>query len=554
MAPAYQYMPLLTGGEHDGSIRVLELSPGTFDNRVIYVKLRSTNIEAMKNKFEAVSYTWGDPTPCKTIIFEESNTQLQVSRNCYSVLRHLRNTAKTRILWIDAICINQADIPERNSQVRIMGSIYASANQTTIFLGYSTPGSRFLFRHLARTDRLLSSDEEQEPQFLPKITKRITRELEHLLKRAWFSRVWVIQELMRSLRVKFMCGRHTATIEALNSSLRGHKRNLRVFSKFPAPLELDHENFKEMLRSCSTPARKMYMLAAGAGLCKSTDPRDRILALTPLAAELSPELGGLINYNLATEEIFHQFALSFLFDGGLALLWMIRHPHSRDMPSWVPDWTENRGKSHRTIQLPDFFKAYESDDSYDSDYTDDSNESDESNYTYSLVVSGVRYGRIQELGPVIQINQENIRTRIKAVRALVADLESMTGSSNPPSWPHSIVEAFRGLTREDVQDLLRSGSSTILREANEELSFNIAIACHESRVFITSEKELGLSPEGIQPGDLVCLVKGAIEPCVLRERDHDRWTVRGYRRSGFDWPWRYINELISGPQEQFSIC
>ncbi|KAI1750614.1 HET-domain-containing protein [Xylaria castorea] len=566
MPPAYQYMPLPADDDND-SIRVLELLPGTFDNPVIYVKLRSTNVEAVRFKFEAVSYTWGDPTPCKIIVFEESNARLQVSRNCYSVLRHLRNPVETRTLWIDAICINQADIPERNSQVLIMGLIYAAAIHTAVFLGYSTPGSQLLFRHLARTDRLRSLGEEQRAESLPRPTEKVIRELEHLLKRSWFSRVWVIQEVMRSFRVTFMCGRDTATIEALTSCLYGNVTQMRVLSKFPAPLELDHESFRENLKRCSTPARKIYFLAAGAGLCESTDPRDRILALTPLCGGVSPEIDGLVDYEQETESIFRKFALLFLQDGGLALLWMIRHPHLREMPSWVPDWTENRGKSHRTLQIPDFFDAYDS-NQLSGDYKDfhiGSIDDIQSSAPQCLVISGERYGRIQELGPIIHIKNEDIQTRIKSVRSLIDELESMRHGSNLPNWPDSIVQAFQHLTIDDIHDLFGTMCEMKPIEVNQELSFNVAIACHESRVFITSKGELGLSSKALQHGDLVCLVKGAIEPCVLRERDHRQWTIisgacvlldieRGYRKAKLDWTWRYMNQIIPGPRERFMIC
>ncbi|KAI1741116.1 hypothetical protein F4680DRAFT_447483 [Xylaria scruposa] len=211
-----------------------------------------------------------------------------------------------------------------------MGLIYAAAYSTVVFLGYSTPGSQLLFRHLARTDRWISSDAEQKAKPLPKPPRKIVRELESLLKRPRFSRVWVIQEIMRSSRVTFMCGRGTATIDALTHCLYGNERNMRILNKFPAPLELDHELFREELEKCSTPARQIYFLAAEAGLCESSDPRDRILALTPLCRGITSEINDLVDYEQETESIFHKFSLLFLRDGGLALLWMIRHPHRNE--------------------------------------------------------------------------------------------------------------------------------------------------------------------------------------------------------------------------------
>ncbi len=40
-----------------------------------------------------------------------------------------------RVLWIDARCINQADIAERNNQLRIMPHIYNRAHMVLAWLG-----------------------------------------------------------------------------------------------------------------------------------------------------------------------------------------------------------------------------------------------------------------------------------------------------------------------------------------------------------------------------------------------------------------------------------
>ncbi|KAI0438079.1 HET-domain-containing protein [Xylaria telfairii] len=585
MESTYQYLPLSTNNQNF-MIRVLELSPGDFDNPVIRVKLRSTSLQSVKSQFEAVSYAWGDSTPCKTINFEGSNAHLHVAANCYRALRHLRNPVKSRILWIDAICINQNDIPERNChtdqasnlQLLLMGHIYGSASNTVVFLGYNTEGSRFLFQHLAEADRLIPLAEEPgQPLALREPSERITREIEILFQRPWFSRVWVIQEVNMAERVIFMCGSSIATIEALMSCLQGHERNLRLINKFPAPLQLYHSNFRDMWQQFRpTPARKLYLLAVEAGLCESSNPRDRILALLPLIDTPSPGIVRLADYSREVESIFHEFALLFLPDGGLSLLWMIRHPHKRRMPSWVPDWTQNRGKTYQTLQIPDFFDVFDPEDpedpKYDRDYENHEDYRDfdiepvddaPNSPSQRLYVKGLRSGRIQDRGPIILINQENIQAKITAVRALIADLESMRHGSDVPGWPDSIAQAFRNITTEDLHDLLKAGLAPML--ANQEISYDVTLACHESRIFITSEGDLGLSSQEIQHGDLVCLIKGAIEPCILRERSPDLWSIisgecillsieRGYRESGRLLPWMYITQLVSGREEQFTIC
>lgn len=79
---------------------------------------------------EALSYAWGDHTITKPIRLH--GKVFQVMANLESALRHLRHREERRVLWIDAISINQNDIEERNKQLLIMSSIYKSADLVLI--------------------------------------------------------------------------------------------------------------------------------------------------------------------------------------------------------------------------------------------------------------------------------------------------------------------------------------------------------------------------------------------------------------------------------------
>jgi hypothetical protein len=84
-------------------------------------------------EYEALSYRWGDET-FKTEILVDGK-RLLVGQNLWDALHCLRKRANGRRYWIDAICINQADIPERNQQVRIMPHIYFRAHTVVVWLG-----------------------------------------------------------------------------------------------------------------------------------------------------------------------------------------------------------------------------------------------------------------------------------------------------------------------------------------------------------------------------------------------------------------------------------
>jgi hypothetical protein len=93
-------------------------------------------------RFWALSYTWG--TEMSKNLVTVNGHQLTITENLDVALRHLRDATESRILWIDALCINQEDIEERNSQIQLMSCIYGAAKQVVIWLGPAADGSDVL--------------------------------------------------------------------------------------------------------------------------------------------------------------------------------------------------------------------------------------------------------------------------------------------------------------------------------------------------------------------------------------------------------------------------
>ncbi|KAH8811281.1 heterokaryon incompatibility protein-domain-containing protein [Xylogone sp. PMI_703] len=87
-------------------------------------------------RYEALSYTWSSSVDQLQIrVLDEEDAWLPVTVNLSSALRYLRHSKNPRSLWIDAICINQKDLQERQSQVQMMADIYQSANRVIVWLG-----------------------------------------------------------------------------------------------------------------------------------------------------------------------------------------------------------------------------------------------------------------------------------------------------------------------------------------------------------------------------------------------------------------------------------
>ena len=87
-------------------------------------------------QYDALSYTWCDPTITHLILLD--GHEIKITTGLERALRYLRLTQERRILWIDAICVNQSDHNERNHQVQMMFDIYQNAETVRSWIGCET--------------------------------------------------------------------------------------------------------------------------------------------------------------------------------------------------------------------------------------------------------------------------------------------------------------------------------------------------------------------------------------------------------------------------------
>ncbi len=165
-------------------IRLLRLQP--CDGRG-HIKPLSGNLkiirlpeynESVPTRFEALSYFWGDEAADRTLSID--NTLFLIKPNLEAALRMLRKKAVERLLWIDAICINQADLNERNEQVRIMSSIYRRASRVIVWLGLHRSGGKYVaaeaIKEFAKRQRQ-GDDSQQLSTFLDNPHNQIDTEI-----------------------------------------------------------------------------------------------------------------------------------------------------------------------------------------------------------------------------------------------------------------------------------------------------------------------------------------------------------------------------------------
>jgi hypothetical protein len=137
--------------------------------------------------YEALSYTWGGSDKPRSISIKKQNLavteSLAVTENLYAALLHLRDRSLERILWIDAICINQENLKEQSQQVQLMAKIYSKAARILVWLGETADNSN------TALERIRIAAENESLDSLNDTT--IQQSILALLQRPWFRRIWV---------------------------------------------------------------------------------------------------------------------------------------------------------------------------------------------------------------------------------------------------------------------------------------------------------------------------------------------------------------------------
>ncbi|KAI0864048.1 heterokaryon incompatibility protein-domain-containing protein [Xylaria cubensis] len=546
MAAWQHYSPLNLS---QGEIRLFILSPGE-DSQPIAGTLLHTHLRA-PDPYQALSYTWG--SSAIQVPISINGYPFMVNSNLYAVLLELREKGKEIVVWIDAICINQADIEERNAHVPMMHEVYSRATQVIVWLGRESEDSNLAMALLPTIiyDTITNSDENANVlvnRSSQDDMKSIWRPIARLFARPWWTRVWVIQEVaLTSHYITVKCGKaeqpwkffvvagvilHDAFVAGAFSH---HPRIMNdsilagiTISSWPSEIvSMDPEKNKSWTLE--------HALTKLARLRDATDPRDKVFGILNLIpVEQWPCRP---DYSLDVRTLYTKVALHIMEKNkNLRLLascvtgdWPTTDGHLRSyfrrsliagIPSWVPNWTQMRycppfpGGIESTVPVEEQL-AITSGDSFDMCFRVESGD--------ILVVFGRILGKIVAVGegPVITRpydlfdgtkmlffanficrHLQSIKHKITDEMCMDAEWALMTCYA---SQPLSFTRTHYALWR--LFGSLQPSSDFV----------DVATArLHGRQVMSMSNGCLGLVPLGAKSGDCIAILKGCHVPIVLR--------------------------------------
>ena len=228
-------------------------------------------------KYIALSYRWGSPLLLHNIFIGDQTLEIRDILN--SCLLELREDVHTW-LWIDQICIAQADTTERNHQVGMMSRIYSNATSVIIWLSdvpLAPPGEVDHFN-------------DQNLDDLSVVT---------LLRNSYFTRLWIIQEVLLAKQVRFhLNGNRCFTWDTLSDAYCDLDWGLKESASIPtASRSLMANRGVFGMR----PRLHWTKLIDGFSANACVDPRDKVYGMMGVVVK---EERSTVDYNKSVAEVF----------------------------------------------------------------------------------------------------------------------------------------------------------------------------------------------------------------------------------------------------------
>ncbi|KAI0161466.1 heterokaryon incompatibility protein-domain-containing protein [Xylariaceae sp. FL1272] len=543
-------------------VRILHLYPMSQGDEVRcsleYVSLRNETLPS----FEAVSYCWGDQSRHEKIKLvtadpsgnETFESDVTVTESLYCALKGLRNAENVRLLWVDAICINQRDIDERNSQVSLMRQVYSRARQVVIWLGEEYNQFTGSFRML---QEILSIQREGPERFQSQISLDKPHGhaefgtwkyayIARIFDNPWFSRVWVVQEAYNARSCLVKCGPHELPWSMLvrvnkclykakrKSSAMGHRLLPDMMSKL---MDVDSED-GQLIVTRTVGFDQLEVIVAAIDLC-CTDPRDKIFAILQLIMHdgVSIDDGIRVDYRKSVKDVFLGFTRYWIrqnqslrilsaIHADLGRSWQRMTMGAADLPSlghptWSFWYTGNSSWVNTTLGFDVKCKYRASATSHiDIELLDASDENE-------LRLVGIRIGTITKIKPFGHRGMNEMEPKVTQ-ETLDSFVHIFDPWAKDQSWKPNNSNQTVVLTDREVQNAARIHPGMHVQGRHMGPDDALFTCLSDSLFLIENENgqsQIGLCPHTAQVGDVAVVLFGGNVPFVLRPRGQTYYFV-----------------------------
>ncbi|KAI3325537.1 heterokaryon incompatibility protein-domain-containing protein [Xylariaceae sp. AK1471] len=557
-------------------IRTVQLLPGSAEDPIRCV-LKEVNLTPHNKSlnYQALSYVWGDPADTVTILVNEH--EFQATRNLGNALRQFRQAGEAFVeqeIWIDAICINQRDIDEKSKQVPRMADIYSMATRVVIWLGPNNPEEEQVFargfwcrarlhelyvRDIAGTD--MSFDEWNYEKTYPELANAEdeTRDIWAIIsRRQWFKRIWTVQEFcLAGDSSIFYAGAHSITVGALKlwggsglAAFNSGRKSTEMRTMFGRRMW-----FQDQLPLAATQNGETYNavsslleLIVRTGCVATSVPHDRIYGLLALATLVHQDLPEDLepNYLRSYKSVYTTYARFIIgWTGDLRILLCGRND-LRGVPSWVPDF-RYLGMIH-TLEKPETLATPFFADNWN-----------QLTVQGSVVGSCIKY--VPPWHPAIgshsrteaELDLDAKQYFETVITSLVHESAKLRNQSFG-STLSEFVEARAGAAEDLAWFLNQESLDTGYKEYPQNNSTTIKAAMTWGKILLEDGIILDFVRQdaSVEPGDIVCMLKGSNLPAVLRPKGDVHELVGGCLAS-FS---RNYNSFIGGTRKvvQFTLA
>lgn len=322
---AFVYSPLAPNKD---SFRLVELQPGR-ERDVVKLDVKVARLgDRDCDDYEALSYVWGSAK--HKVVITVCGHAFPISKALFDCLTALRSPDNPRLLFVDAVCINQADSQEKSHQVKMMRDIYASASLVLAWLGCGdseTDAYMHLAKRISSKDFQPSHSTETELFTIvgwrrgiisPQETVSATSTLHRIMDLPYWKRAWIVQECLVAKEIQFHVGRAATSWDEF---LRLHMMLLdkpTVAKGYTwCHLQSTITRFDHLAKERSDFADEypvsLPRIIRTFCTAESTDPRDMIFAFSGLLQECQPDFPARIrvDYGITAIELYFRAGYAY---------------------------------------------------------------------------------------------------------------------------------------------------------------------------------------------------------------------------------------------------